>query len=140
MRSSPESAIFGPVHVSDAVNQAPLVCQSDIYARFDDNPASATNRTRAVFDDRVGILNASGATLAGQCVRTWVYVKDVDVFDQEMEATRSALFEQHGLNRGPHYLASTGIEEACAHRCDVVFMDAYSILGLAPGRMSCLAD
>ena len=73
-------------------------------------------------------------------MRTWIYVKDVDVFYQEMVAARTALFEQHGLTRDTHYIASTGIEGACAHRYDMVLMDAYSILGLQPGQVSYLND
>jgi enamine deaminase RidA (YjgF/YER057c/UK114 family) len=105
-----------------------------------DRPGSAADQTRSVFNRLTGVLADRGATLADNCVRTWIYVKDVDVFYQDMVAARTALFEQHGLTRDTHYLASTGIEGACAHRYDVVLMDAYSILGLAPEQVSYLND
>ena len=57
-----------------------------------------------------------------------------------MVAARTALFARQGLTRDTHYLASTGIEGACAHRYDLVLMDAYSILGLAPHQVSYLND
>ena len=97
-------------------------------------PSSPADQTREVFGRLIDVLVDNGAArCADNCVRTWIYVKDVDVFYQEMVASRSALFEQHGLTRDTHYIASTGIEGACAHRYDAVLMDAYSILGLLPG-------
>ena len=101
-------------------------------------PGSAAEQTRDVFERLIGAVQAQGGTLAENCVRTWIYVKDVDVFYQDMVAARTALFQQHGLTRDTHYLASTGIEGACSHRYDVVLMDAYSILGLAPEQVSYL--
>jgi enamine deaminase RidA (YjgF/YER057c/UK114 family) len=103
-----------------------------------EGPADAADQTRGVFNRLVDTLATNGANLAENCVRTWIYVKDVDVFYQDMVAARSELFERHGLTRDTHYLASTGIEGACSHRYDVVLMDAYSILGLAPEQVSYL--
>ena len=105
-----------------------------------DRPTPAADQTRAVFDRLIGILRTGHGTLADNCVRTWIYVKDVDVFYQDVVDARTALFEQHGLTQDTHYLASTGIEGACAHRYDTVLMDAYSILGLAPEQVSYLND
>lgn len=106
-----------------------------------DGPASsAATQTQAIFDDLVSTLSGRGSTLRDHCVRTWIYLKDVDVFYQGMVESRSALFRAHGLTRDTHYIASTGIEGACAHRHDLVAMDAYSILGLAPRQMSYLND
>ena len=99
---------------------------------------SAGEQTQDVFDRLVTVLGDQAGSLAENCVRTWIYVKDVDVFYQDVNAARTALFEQLGLTRDTHYLASTGIEGACAHRYDVVLMDAYSILGLVPGQVSYL--
>jgi enamine deaminase RidA (YjgF/YER057c/UK114 family) len=104
-----------------------------------DRVSSPADQTREVFGRLIDMLADNGAALAENCVRTWIYVKDVDVFYQEINAARSALFEQHGLNRDTHYIASTGIEGACSHRYDVVLMDAYSILGLLPGQVSYLS-
>jgi enamine deaminase RidA (YjgF/YER057c/UK114 family) len=103
-------------------------------------PGSTVDQTREVFNRLIDTLSDNGATLAGNCVRTWIYVKDVDLFYQDVVAARTPLFEHHGLTRDTHYIASTGIEGACAHRYDTVLMDAYSILGLRPGQVSYLND
>jgi enamine deaminase RidA (YjgF/YER057c/UK114 family) len=103
-------------------------------------PTSTASQTLAVFQNLIDALSEHGGTLRENCVRTWIYVKDVDVFYQEMVASRTALFAQHGLTRDTHYLASTGIEGTCAHRYDTVLMDAYSNLDLVPDQVTYLND
>jgi enamine deaminase RidA (YjgF/YER057c/UK114 family) len=103
-------------------------------------PISTASQTRAMFGNLTDTLSQHGGTLGENCVRTWIYVKDVDVFYQEMVASRTAVFAQHGLTRDTHYLASTGIEGACAHRYDTVLMDAYSNLDLLPDQVTYLND
>jgi enamine deaminase RidA (YjgF/YER057c/UK114 family) len=101
---------------------------------------SAAGQTRAVFAALTDALAGRGGTLHDHCVRTWIYVRDVDVFYLDMVASRTELFERQGLTADTHYIASTGIEGACAHQFDVIAMDAYSLLGQGPGQMSYLND
>jgi enamine deaminase RidA (YjgF/YER057c/UK114 family) len=105
-----------------------------------DTSISSAAQTRTVFGELISTLAGLGANLSENCVRTWIYVKDIDVFYQGMVDARRELFNQHGLTTDTHYIASTGIEGACAHRHDLVLMDAYSIVGLKPGQMSYLND
>lgn len=103
-------------------------------------PSVADAQTWEVFSDLIGTLTTLGGNLRENCVRTWLYIKDVDVFYRAMVETRGKLFRQHGLTEATHYISSTGIQGACSHQYDVVLMDAYSILDLAPGQMSYLSD
>ncbi len=103
-------------------------------------PVSPEAQTRQIFDELIDTLSVHGATLRDHCVRTWLFLKDVDVFYQGMVEARTALFAEQGLGRDTHYIASTGIEGACAHRHDLVSMDAYSVLGLRPEQISYLND
>lgn len=103
-------------------------------------PADAHAQTLAGFGALIDALSDVGGTLAHNCLRTWLYIKDVDVFYQQMVAARRRVFVDHGLTARTHYIASTGIEGACAHRYDVVLMDAYSVVGLTPGQVSYLND
>ena len=105
-----------------------------------DRPSSTAAQTRGVFADLIGALAAQQGNLAAHCQRTWLYIKDVDVFYEDMVAARSALFAEHGLTGQTHFIASTGIEGACADRYDVVAMDAYSALDLQPGQVTYLND
>ena len=102
-------------------------------------PAPAAE-TRAVFDELIQMLEAQGATLADHCVRTWLYIKDVDIFYQDMVDSRRELFDDHGLSQHTHYIASTGIEGTSADRFDTVCMDALSLLDLKPEQIFYLND
>ncbi|MHB8471684.1 MAG: Rid family hydrolase [Gammaproteobacteria bacterium] len=106
----------------------------------DSSPSAVTVQTRKVFTDLIDTMSGLGGTLRDNCVRTWIYLKDVDVFYQGMVDSRTELFSQQGLTGDTHYISSTGIEGACAHRSDLVAMDAYSVLGLAPEQMTFLND
>lgn len=103
-------------------------------------PAASETQTWEVFSDLIGTLGAQGGNLRDHCVRTWLYIKDVDVFYRGMVESRGKLFRQHGLTESTHYIASTGIQGGCAHQYDLVMMDAYSVLDLAPGQTSYLSD
>jgi enamine deaminase RidA (YjgF/YER057c/UK114 family) len=101
---------------------------------------SVGEQTRSVFTDLICGLSAAGGDLYNNCVRTWIYVREIDIFYQGMVNERRALFFEQGLNGDTHFIASTGIEGTCADRHDLVMMDAYSILGLRPGQISYLND
>jgi enamine deaminase RidA (YjgF/YER057c/UK114 family) len=101
---------------------------------------SGAGETATVFQQLIDPLTAQGGTLAANCVRTWLYVKCVDLFYPDVVSARTRLFARHGLTRDTHYIASTGIDGACDHRYAVVVMDAYSVLGLVPGQVTYLND
>lgn len=101
---------------------------------------SAAAQTREIFDDLIDTLSGQGGTLRDHCVRTWVYVKDIDVFYRSMVDSRIELLARQGLTGDTHYIAATGIEGACARRYDLVAMDAYSVLDLAPKQVLHLND
>ena len=106
---------------------------------FDPSPSSA-GQTRKIFDNLTDTLSDLGGNLADHCVRTWIYLRNVDVFYQGMVDSRRELFTHEGLTGSTHYIASTGIEGSCSHRFDVVSMDAYSIIDLKPKQVSYLND
>ena len=96
--------------------------------------------TREIFGELMDVLKRQGGNLSEHCVRTWLYLKDVDVFYRGMVNSRRELFARAGLTEDTHYIASTGIEGSCDHQFDLVSMDAYSILDLVPGQISYLND
>lgn len=104
------------------------------------NAQPASEQTNAVFEKLVDALAQEGSNLRDHCVRTWLYLKNVDVFYQEMVTARTQLFTDHGLTRDTHYIASTGIEGTCSHQFDTILMDAYSIPDLNPAQLSWLND
>jgi enamine deaminase RidA (YjgF/YER057c/UK114 family) len=132
--------LLSPKHLIVSKNGLGHLWSTRLCAGAHGGPASAGEQTRAVFAELIGALAVAGGTLHDHCVRTWLYLKDVDVFYQGMVDSRTALFAREGLARDTHYIASTGIEGACAHRYDLVAMDAYSIIGLQPEQVSYLND
>lgn len=103
-------------------------------------PVPAAVQTRHVFAELTAALARERGCLRDHCVRTWIYVKDVDVFYPEMVASRRALLAAAGLTAETHYIASTATEGACADRYDLVAMDAYSLPDLQPGQRRELND
>jgi enamine deaminase RidA (YjgF/YER057c/UK114 family) len=102
--------------------------------------SSAATQTHTLFDALVASLARQGGTLRDHCLRTWIYLKNVDVFYGGMVAARGRVFAEQGLTADTHFIASTGIEGACAHHFDLVAMDAVSNLDLKPGQISYLND
>ncbi len=119
-------------------NGARHLWSTGLCAGVDSSRPSAEAQTRDVFSELIGVLEENAASLRENCVRTWVYVKDIDVFYSRMVKSRRALFVEQGLTDETHYIASTGIEGACAHPSDLVALDAYSQLDLVPGQLSYL--
>lgn len=95
---------------------------------------------RAAFGELISSLSSEGGTLRDNCVRTWIYVRDVDVFYQGLVESRAAVFAEHGLTGDTHFIASTGIEGTCEHRYALIAMDAYSNLDLDARQVSYLND
>ena len=94
--------------------------------------------TRAVLSDYELSLEARGCRVADNCVRTWFFVRDVDVNYAGMVKGRNDMFATIGLTHDTHYIASTGIGGRNADPRVTVTMDAYAVDGLKPGQMSYL--
>jgi enamine deaminase RidA (YjgF/YER057c/UK114 family) len=105
-----------------------------------DRSLSSEAQTRVVFDELIQTLGQQGASLRDHCLRTWIYMKDVDIFYSGMVDARRTLFVNQGLTGSTHFIASTGIEGGGAHRYDVMAMDAYSNLDVEPRQISYLND
>ncbi len=131
---------LSPKHVLVEKNGLGHLWSAGLCAGASEGLGSAAAQTRDIFRDLIDRLASRGGTLGDNCVRTWLYIKDVDVFYQDMVKSRLDLFVDHGLNRDTHYIASTGIEGACGHQFDLVAMDAYSVFGLKPAQIAYLND
>ena len=129
-----------PRHVLVGRNSLAHLWTTGLCGGAEDALIPVARQTREAFDSLISVVAGLGGTLRDNCVRTWIYVKDVDVFYNDMVASRRELFIEQDLSAATHFIASTGIEGACAHRYDIVAMDAYSILGLAPAQISYLND
>ena len=81
-------------------------------------------QTRLLFGKYLDIIRPMGFELKTHCIRTWIYVRDIDSNYAGVVKARNDVFAEEGLM--DHYIASTGIGGANACRSAVVAMDFLS--------------
>jgi len=75
-------------------------------------------------------LNKFDANIAENCIRTWFYVRDVDIQYNGLVVARREYFDKIGLTKDTHYLASTGIGGNSASRKAIHQLGTYAVKGL----------
>ncbi len=88
------------------------------------------SQMRVLFENYIASLKANGCTLSEDCIRTWIFVQNVDVNYAGIVKARREVFEDEGLTSQTHYIASTGIAGRNAYPDSSVIMDAYAVAGL----------
>ncbi len=135
-----EKKRLSPQHVLVRKNGLGYLWSTRICSQDTDKSISAALQTRSAFANLINALSSNGGDLYNNCVRTWIYVKNIDIFYKSMVNERRELFMHHGLTQNSHFIASSGIEGASPHCHDLITLDAYSILGLDPRQISYLND
>lgn len=87
-------------------------------------------QTADIFDRYTALLATQACTLGRHCIRTWLFVRDIDLRYVGMVKARRACFEREGLTSQTHFIASTGIEGRHIDPQALVMMDAYAVYGL----------
>ena len=95
---------------------------------------SCAEQTESLLNRYESMLENAGATLAGNCIRTWFFVRDVDTQYAGMVRARRENFIRQGLTEKTHYISSTGIGGNPADTGSLVQMDAYATKGLEPDQ------
>lgn len=99
------------------------------------NAPDSLGQMEEIFQAYESELSVDGMSVADHCVRTWIFVRDVDTNYAGVVTGRRNHFDSIGLTPDTHYIASTGIQGAHPDFRKVVVMDAYSIKGLKPGQI-----
>lgn len=94
------------------------------------NKTSSSRQTEMVFHDYDKQLRSLNCSVANNCIRTWLYVRDVDTNYSEVVKGRTKYFDKIGLTKDTHYIASTGINGAHSNINVSLLMDAYAVGGL----------
>ncbi len=94
------------------------------------NATTSHCQTARIFADYNAYLLSHDMTLDVNLLRTWLFVKDIDIQYGGLVEARKLYFDTHGLNVSTHYIASTGIEGNHQHSQTFVSMDAYSVAGI----------
>ena len=95
-------------------------------------------QTRLLLESYVTQLMEQHCTLQANCLRTWFFVRDVDLNYAGVVKARKELFATQGLTAETHYIASTGIEGAPANPDSYVQMDGYAVEGIDPEQITYL--
>jgi enamine deaminase RidA (YjgF/YER057c/UK114 family) len=92
-----------------------------------ENKGNSYEQTQVIFETYVQMLSKRQCTLEANCLRTWLYVQNIDREYGGMVRARKELFAAVGLTPQTHFIASTGIEGLSVHPEIIVMMDAYAI-------------
>lgn len=99
---------------------------------------SPKKQTKQLFLDYSESLNELQCSLSDNCIRTWLFVKNIDDNYKGMVVGRNDVFATHSLSSDTHFIASTGIGGRTAERDTCVMMDAYAVKGLKEGQIGYL--
>lgn len=97
--------------------------------------ANSEYQMRLIFNDYVMHLLENGCTLADHCIRTWLFVQNVDVNYAGVVKARNEVFATQNLTDKTHFIASTGIAGRNPNPKVFVQMDAYAVDGLKPEQI-----
>lgn len=92
--------------------------------------ANSEYQTRLLFNEYVLQLKKEGCTLKDNCIRTWLFVNDVDLNYGRVVRARNQVFFTQGLTNDTHFIASTGIEGRQADPNVLSQMDNYAIANI----------
>lgn len=99
------------------------------------NGEGSLAQTEDIFRRYADILDGEGCTVQDNCLRTWLFVQNVDVNYAGVVKGRREFFETIGLTKETHYIASTGIAGRTADASSKVMMDAYTVKGLEDSQI-----
>lgn len=89
----------------------------------DTKAMGAYQQTLMLFERYVKWLDGQGLRLDTHCVRTWIYVRDIDNNYAGVVRARNEIFHRYGLTNETHFIASTGIGGASHVRSALVAID-----------------
>lgn len=97
-------------------------------------------QTELIFARHIEWLKEHGMTLRDNCIRTWLYVRDIDANYADVMRGRNAVFAREGLTTDTHFIASTGIGGYTANTKSVIAIDFFSLAQpqLAPKYLTAL--
>lgn len=112
---------FGRTHIFEAANSRPGI-----------DPRTAIHD---MMSETGKVLEHREGSLLKNCVRTWLFVRDIDLDYAEVVRGRNEAFDEQGLTTSTRFIASTGIQGRQADCKAAVIYDSYSVLGLEEGDM-----
>ena len=97
--------------------------------------ANSEYQMRLLFNEYIMQLVEEGCTLADNCIRTWLFVNDIDLNYGGVVRARNQVFFTQGLTVHTHFIASTGIGGRQQDPNVLSQMDNYAISGVEPEQI-----
>lgn len=91
--------------------------------------ANSEHQMRLLFNEYVMQLAQEECTLADNCIRTWLFVNDIDLNYGGVVRARNQVFFTQGLTPQTHFIASTGIGGRQQDANVLAQMDNYAVKG-----------
>ncbi len=101
----------------------------------DDLNLDAEGQMRQIFEKYERLLASEFMTIADHCLRTWIFVRDIDNNYAGVVRGRRDFFQTIGLTPQTHFIASTGIAGTHADPRVLVMMDALAIPDVDPATI-----
>ena len=83
-------------------------------------------------------IGLNGGTLKDNCLRTWLFVRDIDNNYAGVVKGRNEVFDREGLTRHTHFIASTGIEGVSTVSSRLVSFNAMADTHIRPEQIKYL--
>jgi len=90
----------------------------------------AFQQTTWIFNNYIKSLSQFQCSLNANCIRTWLFVHNIDTQYADIVVARRNIFELENLIPQTHYISSTGIEGKYKYPEVITLMDAYAISGI----------
>ena len=116
-----------PDHCVISCNGVRHYWQSVRFTADESASLSAREQTEEAFNRHIEWLRSHGLNLKDHCVRTWLFVRDVDRHYQDVVVGRNEVFAREGLTTDTHYIASTGIAGNGDNGHELVAVDFWSV-------------
>jgi enamine deaminase RidA (YjgF/YER057c/UK114 family) len=94
------------------------------------NEGDAFQQTTSIFSNYIKSLSQLQCSLEANCIRTWLFIHNIDSQYADIVNARSEIFESENLIAQTHYISSTGIEGKYKYPQVITLMDAYAISGI----------
>ena len=100
--------------------------------------ANSEYQMRLLFNEYVMQLAEEGCKLADNCIRTWLFVNDIDLNYGGVVRARNQVFFTQGLTNSTHFIASTGIGGRMHDPNVLTMMDNYAVDGIKKEQITYL--
>ena len=103
-----------------------------------DKQGDSESQMRNLLYEYVEQLKHNNCSLSDNCIRTWIFVQNIDANYAGIVKARKEVFVENGLTDKTHFVASTGINGRHIEKDTLVIFDSYAIEGIQKEQLQYL--